>query len=138
MTTEHDIQNRIRHRHGRRSDVKLFRHNVGVGWTGEVIKRAAGPVHVTLAPGDIVLRNPRPLHAGLIKGAADLIGFQRVKISPDMVGQELGVFVSIEVKKPGGRVSLEQVAWSAIMTQFNCRHGVAWSEEDSDKTVGKP
>jgi hypothetical protein len=48
---------------------------------------------------------------GLCKGSADLIGYRTITITPDMVGQQVAVFASIEVKTPTGRIRPEQQAW---------------------------
>jgi hypothetical protein len=71
----------------------LFRNNTGVGWTGDVIERGSGI---------LVLKNPRPLNAGLCKGSSDLIGWEERVITPEMVEKKIAVFVAIEVKT--GRV----------------------------------
>jgi hypothetical protein len=52
----------------------------------------------------------RPVQFGLCKGSADLIGYRSITITPDMVGQQVAVFTSIEVKTPTGRIRPEQQA----------------------------
>jgi hypothetical protein len=42
--------------------------------------------------------NGRPVQFGLCKGSADLIGWKRVTVTPEMVGSIVAVFTSIEVK----------------------------------------
>jgi hypothetical protein len=42
----------------------------------------------------------RPVSFGLCKGSADLIGYRTITITPEMVGQQVAVFTSIEVKTP--------------------------------------
>lgn len=41
-------------------------------------------------------------------GGSDLIGYRRVTVTPEMVGQDLAVFAAVEVKTPRGRVKAEQ------------------------------
>lgn len=41
-------------------------------------------------------------------GGSDLIGYRRVTVTPEMVGQDLAVFAAVEVKTPKGRVKAEQ------------------------------
>ena len=41
-------------------------------------------------------------------GGSDLIGYRRVRVTPEMVGQEIAVFAAIEVKSARGRVRSEQ------------------------------
>jgi len=61
--------------------------------------------------GTLVDRNGRPVQFGLCKGSADLIGWKRVTITPDMVGTTVAVFTSIEVKSATGRLRPEQQQW---------------------------
>lgn len=78
---------------------RIFRQNVGTGWTGDVQR---------LTDGSILIRNPRPLQAGLCKGSSDLIGWRSVEVTPDMIGRRLALFLAIEVKGPKGRATDEQ------------------------------
>lgn len=94
--------------------VRVMRNNVGTGWAGKpVIKITPQNRHnVWLNPGDVVVRNARPLHAGLAVGSGDGIGWSSVEITPDMVGRTVAVFTSAETKKTtGGRVSADQKQW---------------------------
>lgn len=79
--------------------VVLFRNNTGMGWVGKVIKKT---------PTTITLENARPLHAGLIKGSSDLIGWTIIDIQPHHVGQKMAVFTAFEVKTKTGRPSAPQ------------------------------
>jgi hypothetical protein len=79
--------------------LRVFRNNTGTGWVGEVVNKSQTQV---------VLKHPRPLDAGLVKGGSDLVGWQTVTVTPAMVGKPLAVFVAIEVKTPKGRMSPEQ------------------------------
>lgn len=104
-----------------RGPVRLFRNNVGVGWTGK-LEKPSHPVQVTVYPGDVVLRKARPLHAGLTEGSGDLIGWRTVTVTPEMVGQQLAVFVSLEGKEGTGRLSPAQRGW---MTAVRMAGGIA-------------
>ena len=73
----------------------------------------------------------RPVSFGLAKGSADLIGWRTVTITPDMVGQQVAVFTSIEVKTPTGRVKLEQQQWLDAVQAAGGIAGVARSVEDA-------
>ena len=55
--------------------------------------------------------NGRPVSFGLCKGSADLIGWRTVTVTPEMVGQQIAVFTSIEVKAASGRIRPEQQQW---------------------------
>lgn len=89
----------------------MFRQNVGVGWVGKSWRCPKGGTTVTLSAGDVVVRNARPLHAGLCEGSGDLIGWRTVEITPEMVGQRIAQFVSLEAKEGSGRLSPEQRNW---------------------------
>jgi hypothetical protein len=102
MPSEHDTQQRILLAHGS-GPVRLFRNNVGTGWAGAATRVTAGNLQAiahTLRPGDVVVRNARPLHAGLCVGSSDLIGYRRVG--------GLAQFVALEVKSERGRPTPEQ------------------------------
>ena len=96
---EQQIQTRWLMFISRRPDVRMFRNNVGTGWQGQVVSKELGAV---------VIQNARPLHAGLCVGSSDLIGWKTVTITPDMVGQQVAVFVAAEVKTATGRLTGEQ------------------------------
>lgn len=96
--SEAKTQNEIRLALGR--DATLFRNNVGTGWTGNITR---------LQDGSILIKNPRPLHAGLCKGSSDLIGWRSITITPDMIGQKVAVFSAVEVKAQRGRATPDQI-----------------------------
>lgn len=107
---ETTLQQQIRLALGTRSDLRLFRNQVG---------QLPDP------------RTGRPVQFGLARGSADLIGWRTITITPDMVGQRLAVFTSIEVKTPTGRVRPEQQAWLAAVTGAGGIAGVARSVTDA-------
>lgn len=118
-----------------RGPVRLFRHNVGMGWVGK-LERPSRPVQVTVFPGDVVIRQARPLQAGLTPGGGDLIGWRTVKVTPDMVGDEVALFVSLEAKEGTGRLSAEQKTWR---DQVQAAGGIAEevrTVEDALRAVG--
>ena len=72
----------------------MFRNNVGMGWVGKA---------KSLPNGDILIHKPRPLHAGLVEGSSDLIGWRSVEITQEMVGCRVAAFVGAEIKSETGR-----------------------------------
>ena len=89
---EKPVQDDIMRSIGSRPDCRLFRNNVGQAYQGQVIGDNAYSV---------TLKNPKRIKYGLTAGSSDLIGWHTVKITPDMVGQNIAVFLALEVKRPG-------------------------------------
>jgi len=75
--------------------------------------------------------NGRPVSFGLAKGSADLIGWRTVTITPEMVGQQVAVFTSIEVKTATGRLRPEQQQWLDAVQAAGGIAGVARSVSDA-------
>lgn len=122
MSREHVVQNEIRIALGR--DAVLFRNNVGTAWTGDVSR---------LNDGSVLIRNPRPLHAGLCKGSSDLIGWRSITITQDMVGEKIAVFCAVEVKDGKNRPTKEQVHFINTLVGAGGLGCVAWNVEDAKK-----
>lgn len=101
---------------------RLFRNNVGTGWTGSKVTR--------LPDGSIRIFNPRPLHAGLCKGSSDLIGFRPTVITPEMVGSKRAIFTAVEVKTANGTASPDQVRFIDGVRKFGGLAGIARSVDD--------
>jgi hypothetical protein len=72
---------------------------------------------------------------GLARGSADLIGWRTITITPEMVGTQLAVFTSIEVKTPTGRVRPEQQAWQRTVSNAGGIAGIARSIRDADEIL---
>jgi hypothetical protein len=108
------IQQRIRLALGREPSLRLFRNNTG---------SLPDP------------RTKRPVQFGLCKGSADLIGWKQLTITPDMVGQKVAVFASIEVKTPTGRLTPEQQTWLNAVQAAGGVAGIARSVEDAQRIL---
>ena len=78
----------------------------------------------------------RPVQFGLAVGSADLIGWRTVTITPDMVGQRVAVFTSIEVKSATGRLRPEQQQWLEAVQAAGGIAGIARSVEDAARLTG--
>ena len=109
MSSEQHIQQHIRLACST-GPVRLFRNNTGV------LKDQHG----------------RPVSFGLCKGSADLIGWTTRTITADMVGHQVAVFTSIEVKTPGGRLRPEQRQWLEVVAGAGGIAGVARSVQDAE------
>jgi hypothetical protein len=79
-----------------------------------------------------------PVRYGLQPGSSDLIGWRTVTITPEMVGQQVAVFTSIEVKTPTGRVKPEQQQWLDAVQAAGGIAGVARSVEDAQALTAEP
>ena len=123
--SEHITQQQILLAHGSGS-VRLWRNNVGTGWAGQATKVTTGnrqAIAASLRPGDVVLRQGRPLHAGLCVGSSDLIGYRVV----DRVAQ----FVALEVKSATGRPTAQQVQFLDHINAVGGCAGIARSVDDA-------
>jgi len=87
------------------SNQRLFRINAGLGWVGKIV-RHEGNI--------LILKNPRPLRAAPA-GWPDLAGWSSIKITEEMVGQNMAVFTGKEVKLTG-KLSKEQKAFGKVLT----------------------
>lgn len=77
---------------------RLFRNNTAQGWVGQVVSQTAET---------LTLRNYRPLHAGLVIGGSDLIGW-----TPR---SGVAVFTAYEVKTGRQRPTKEQESFLAAV-----------------------
>lgn len=107
--SEAAIQQRIRLALGTEPGLRLFRNNVGK------LRDATGRV-VTF---------------GLHQGSADLIGWRSIIVTPDLIGQQLALFLSIEVKDRDSQPRPDQVAWAEAVRAAGGLAGVARSPEQA-------
>ena len=112
MGSEQQIQQHIRLALSTGS-VRLFRNNTGTLYD----------------------RQGRPVQFGLAKGSADLIGWTTRTITPEMVGQRVAVFTSLEVKAERGRVSPEQRQWLEAVQAAGGIAGVVRSVEEAERVL---
>lgn len=108
--SETKIQQEIRLALGQRSDLRLFRNETGK------------------------LPDPRTgqwVQFGLAKGSSDLIGFKTIKITPEMIGQEIAQFVSLEIKTERGKLSTIQQNWLQKVKSSGGIVGVARTVKDA-------
>ena len=69
------------------------------------------------------------------KGAGDLIGWRTITVTPEMVGQPIAQFVSLEVKTASGRVRPEQENWKRVVERCGGVAAVVRSEEDALRII---
>jgi hypothetical protein len=119
--SEHAIQNAGRNALAQ-PGVFNTRANVGKAWTGDAAR---------LPDGSVLIRNPRPFDTGLPPGFTDTFGVTAVTITPEMVGQVVGIAHFIEYKTPTGRVSPLQQRFIDAMRRLGARAGVARSSQEA-------
>jgi hypothetical protein len=130
---EHEIMNRIRiaiSEYG-----KYFRVNAGTGWTSNDIHKIFIPGRYPLGAGDIILKNARPFTSGVPAGYTDISGVTTITVTPEMVGQKIGVATFLEIKTPGKKPTPDQVNFMGVMREAGCLVGVASSESEALKIV---
>jgi hypothetical protein len=111
---ETDLQQRIRLALGTRPDLRLYRNQTGA------------------LPDP---RTGRLVTFGLARGSADLIGWRTITVTPEMVGQQLAVFTSIEIKTPSGRITPQQRNWLHAVRTAGGIAGVARTIPDALRIV---
>jgi hypothetical protein len=102
--SETALQNKIRLAVGKLKTARLFRNNVGM---------------------------INGVQFGLCVGSSDLIGFQSVTVTPEMVGQKVAIFTAIEVKTETGKVSEQQTKFLNMVARFGGIGAVVRSVDDA-------
>jgi hypothetical protein len=97
---------------------RLWRNNNGIGWVGPQV-RVSHPQMIMMRPGDVLIRNALPLHAGLGVGSSDLIGIT-----------DHGSFLACEVKAPKGRPTEGQESFIDMVKRLGGIGVIAKSVED--------
>lgn len=113
-------------------DTRLWRNQVGEYWTGETqVTQLNGAPFVTI-------RNARRVRVGIPgPGGSDLIGLKTVSIKPEHIGQNLAVFVAVEVKSKRGRVTLEQQNFINLIRRMGGLAIEARSPDDISFVLGQ-
>jgi hypothetical protein len=111
---ETTLQQRIRLALGTHPELRLFRNQVG---------QLPDP------------RTGRMVQFGLARGSADLIGWRTLVVTPEMVGQRIAVFTSIEVKTERGRIRPDQHAWLGTVQAAGGIAGIARSIADATQII---
>lgn len=106
---ETDTLQAIRLKVGGRYDTRIFRNNVGA------LRDAQG----------------RHVQFGLCQGSSDLIGYQSVEITPDMVGKKVAIFLAIEVKAAKGKATEPQERFIQRVREDGGLAGIARSPDDA-------
>jgi hypothetical protein len=104
---------------------RLFRCNTAQGWVGQSF-RFSKKMKVEVYPGDVLIRKARPLHAGLVEGGSDLIGWHGTT----------GKFIAIETKEPGGHTEKERlIKQNNFIDAVNGSNGIAKMVSSTEEVV---
>lgn len=114
---------------GSNPNIRIFRNNSGSAWIGKS-KMFNQPTTVNVKAGDVLVQQARFFEAGLCPGSSDLIGLKAVKITPEMIGTELAVFVAIEVKLPNGKVQDNQINFLEMVKKLGGK-GIICRDENN-------
>lgn len=107
-----------------RSGATIFRNNVGNGVLGQVVKQDGAQFHIV---------NGRRVQFGLCPGSSDLIGWRTVRITPEMVGGHVAIFLALEVKTKTGAISPEQ---KNFIENVRRAGGLAGVVRSADEAIG--
>ncbi|WP_334130187.1 hypothetical protein [Sneathiella sp.] len=91
---------------GKLRHVRAWRNNTGQAWAGRGV-RLRGGQRIIAEEGDVLVRRAQPVRFGL-PGSGDIIGIERVRVTSNMVGTDIGRMISVEVKAPKGKESDQQ------------------------------
>lgn len=105
---------------------RLFRNNTGTGWAGKLVKRVQRGNSF-----DVQLNDARPIHAGLVNGGSDIIGWKSVEVTNEMVGTKIAVFVAIEAKTGKAKPTGEQTTFIQRVKDAGGIAGVARSVDEA-------
>jgi len=110
-TPENNLKNQVDR--NLTSDQRLWRINVGMAWIGKIIERGVSYIKIA---------NPRPFH-GAPTGFPDMIGFDSIIITPEMIGQRVAVFVGSELKATkGDKLKKEQNNFKKLIVKMGGIH----------------
>lgn len=109
-----------------RGDARLFRSNAGLAWQGRIISQT---------PTSLVLAYPRPIKL-MAEGFSDTCGFKSRLITPDMLGQTIAQWASLELKVGTRRPTAEQLAFLNTVHKAGGIAGVVRSVDEARQILG--
>lgn len=119
------------------ADTRLFRNHVGYGL---VIRHPNPRAREAIMSACIELAqrmggSGERTRFGLAPDSGDLIGARREVITPEMIGQAVSIFCSVEVKTDRGKPSPGQINWADFINGFGGRAGFARNVEEARAIV---
>lgn len=113
-----------------KAGARLFPNNVGFAWTGNKVKK-------NKHDGSITIFDPRPFRGGLCVGSLDLIGWDSVIVTQEMVGERVAIFVAIDGKVNKDKLSPEQTRFVNAVLKNGGKAGAAYSLDEAMKIIKK-
>jgi hypothetical protein len=110
VTSETNLMRQIMLAVSKLKNVRIFRNNTGFDATNKV-------------------------RYGLVVGSSDLIGWKSVTVTPEMVGQQVAVFVALEVKTPKGRATDEQKNFVNVVNAAGGKAAIVRSVSEGIKVL---
>lgn len=141
-TEESNIVQRIRIAASQANN-RAFRNNRGMFATMDIIDHLKAALKLPdmfqiVEKFKSVVRTARRVRAGLeCPGSGDLIGWTSVTITPEMVGKNIALFTSVEVKTDDGKPSYDQINFIANVQMAGGIAGIVRSPEDYIQMVNK-
>lgn len=111
-----------------RVGTRLFNVHVGKFWAGNPT-RFNRTQTIEVHDGDVLIRRARLINSG-IEGMADLLGCTSVVVTPEMVGQTVAIYTSVEIKTTDYPTPAQK-RWIEAVKKMGGRAGVARSPEDA-------
>ena len=131
--TEQDLIKQIRESISKLG-ARLFRNNTAQGWVGRA-QVVSYTTTVRVSQGDVIIRNARPLYAGLCVGSSDLLGWAPVKIEEHHIGETMAVFTAIEVKCGSTRTTSDQANFLRVVREHGGFAGVARNVDEAIEVI---
>lgn len=120
------VQRNIRLSIGSRQGVVALRNLVAGGAIGTVIDRPS--------PGLVLVRG-HPAVFGLGTGSADLVGWQTVVVTPEMVGKTVAIFSGWEIKDVKGKAREAQSNWIDLVNRSGGQAVIVRSPEEALRSL---
>ncbi|MEX0583852.1 MAG: hypothetical protein WD185_09295 [Sneathiella sp.] len=134
MTNEKTILNRCLLTLGKLRHMRVWRNNTGQAWAGKAIPLQAGQ-SFRAQEGDVLVKAGYPVRFGL-PGSGDIIGLERIRITPEMVGQDIARFCSFEVKGAKGREGEQQSKFRKMVRVMGGRAELVRDPDDINRMLG--
>lgn len=102
---------------------RLWRVNAGQGWVGRILESRSDYIKISY---------PQPFY-GMPKGTPDMIGFDSIIITPDMVGKRVAVFVGEELKATEkDKLKPKQINFKNLIVEMGGIHRETRPEETKE------